>query len=351
MVRPELVKNLQTSRNIVAGCGAKVSADLLFLNSSYASTNETLMSDRPRPQEPLRNPSHIVFPKKGAPYPVVEQMPRDKEDLELAVGRKFIGALRHFEKIQLDGLARGTEPADLTCQSSDGTNINLQIVEVIDEKLRQLRYMRSTYRAALVQELGDNLRLFSGCRVSLVDSGDPPYLPNASSARGRECLRVLAELIRKVAADIHTLERQKRRSRKTSTRDPVRDVFITVERIVPAGESIPFSFEWTGGGPSYRIDVPRRLLSARVQDKIEKRYAKPVSGRFWLLLYSVDTLLSDDDPDIAESRRLLTASPQPFDKVWFLYLYVAKELGALLHIWRSAGAKLLRPLRKLKVRC
>lgn len=71
------------------------------------------MSDRARPRKPLRNPSHIVFPKTGAPYPVVEQLPRDQEGLELALGCKFFGALRHFEGIQFDGLTRGAEPADL----------------------------------------------------------------------------------------------------------------------------------------------------------------------------------------------------------------------------------------------
>jgi hypothetical protein len=129
------------------------------------------------------------------------------------------------------------------------------------------------------------------------------------------------------------LEPKKIRSRKALTRDPERTVSVVVERFVPAGESVPFDFHWTGGGPSYRTDVPRRLLPAAVQSKIDKRYTKPASARFWLLAYSVDSLLSEDDPDIAESQRLLETSPHLFDELWFLYLYAEEELGALVYIW------------------
>jgi hypothetical protein len=115
------------------------------------------VSKRAKSKKPLRNPSHIVFQKGRAPYPVVEQFPRDQEDLELALGRKFLGALGRFKDIQLEGLARGSEPADLTCRSLDGTVIELQIVEVIDQRLRELRHMRSSYRDALLGVLGGDL--------------------------------------------------------------------------------------------------------------------------------------------------------------------------------------------------
>jgi hypothetical protein len=291
------------------------------------------MSKPLKPRKPKRNPSHIVFPEKGAPYFVVEQLPRDQEGLELTVGRKFFGALRQFEGIELDGLARGLEPADLTCRSSDGTAIQLQIVEVIDQRLRELLHMRSSYRDALVQTLGDGLRLFSGCRVLLVDSGDPPYLPNVTSTDGRECLRLLAEHIRGVGADIHTLALRKIRCRETQITTPARTVGVLVERFVGAGESVPVDFAWTGGGPSYRTDVPRGLLPAAVRSKIDKRYAKPASTKFWLVAYSVDSLLSKDDPDIAESQRLLETSSHPFDQAWFFFAYAEKNLGALVHVW------------------
>jgi hypothetical protein len=56
------------------------------------------------------------------------------------------------------------------------------------------------------------------------------------------------------------------------------------------------------------------------------------------LAYSVDSLLGKDDPDIAESQRLLETLPHPFDEVWFLYPYAEKDLGALVHVWPTRRA-------------
>jgi hypothetical protein len=299
------------------------------------------VSKRAKSKKPLRNPSHIVLPKRGAPYPIVEQFPRDQEDLELALGRKFLGALGRFKDIQLEGLAHGSEPADLTCRSPDGAIVDLQIVEVIDQRLRELRHMRSSYRDALLRALGGDLDVFSGCRVSLVDSGGPPYWPSVLSAKGRECVRLLAEHIRRVVGEIHTLEPRKIRSRSTTTIDPERMIWLVIERFVPGGESVPFEFHWGGAGPSYRTEVPRGLLPAAVQSKIDKQYAKPASVKFVLLAYSVDSLLLKDDPDIAEAQRLLETSPHPFDEVWFLYPYAKMELGALIHVWPNKCDSLL----------
>jgi hypothetical protein len=169
--------------------------------------------------------------------------------------------------------------------------------------------------------------------LGLVDSGDPPYLPNVKSDAGREHVHFVAEHIRRVGGDIHTLEPRKIRSRKTQTVKPERTVRVLVERFVPAGESIPFEFHWLAGGPSYRTDVPRGLLPAAVQSKIDKRYAKPAAAKFWLLAYSIDTLFREDDPDIVESQRLLGTSRHPFDEVWFLYPYAEMDLGALVYVW------------------
>jgi hypothetical protein len=183
-----------------------------------------------------------------------------------------------------------------------------------------------------VQTLGEVLLLFNGCRVSLVDSGDPPYLPQVTSTDGQACLRVLAEHVREVAKDVQTLEAGKIRSRRTKTPNPEREISVLVERILPAGEPVRLEFSWTGGGPPYRTDASRGLLTQAVQSKIVKRYAKPAVGKFVLLAYSIDTLLQEDDPDVSESRRILESSQHPFDDVWFIYPYADMELGALVHI-------------------
>jgi hypothetical protein len=285
------------------------------------------------PKKPARNPGHIVLAKNRPAFRIVEQLPRQKDELELAIGRKFIGAYRRLESVQLEGIARGGEPFDLICRAPDGQFVGIQVVEVINQSLRELRDMRSSYRDALVKILGDDLCRFSGCRVSLCDTGDSPYLPNVSSADGRANLHLLADHIRSVGSDIHNLEIKKIMRRDTKIAKPERSVSLLVERFRPVNGSMPLEFSWSGGGPAYRVDLPRGLLPVAIQSKIDKRYAKPASARFVLLAYSVDTYFTKDDPDITESRRLLESSHHSFDDVWFLYPYAERESGALVRVW------------------
>jgi len=264
---------------------------------------------------------------------VVEEFPREKEDLELTVGRKFIGALQHFEGIQLQDLCRGSEPADLVCRSTVGESVGLQVVEVVDQQVQHLQLMRLSYRAALVEALGEDLLRFNGCRVSIVDSGEPPYLPKVNTREGQMCLRLLAEHVRRVAIDVHTLQVGKMRLCGTKTQDPKRKVSVLVERLLVPGDPVRLELSWTGGGPSYRTDASRGILSQAVRSKIEKHYSKPESEKFVLLAYSIDTLLRSDDPDVRESQQILEATEHPFDDVWYFYPYAEKILGALIHVW------------------
>lgn len=291
------------------------------------------MSDRGKSKKPIRNPAHIVFSKEVPVRRVVEEFPREQESLEFTIGKKFLGALQRFNGIQLHGLYRGAEPADLVCKTTDGHIVGLQIVEVIDQQLRQLRQMRLSYREALIQTLGKELLLFNGCRVLIGDSGVPPYLPKVNSTSGAAWLKFLTAHILAIANDIHTLEVGKIRSRSAETLNPKCKVSFIIHRILPADEPVRLEFSWNGGGPPYQTDISRGLLTQAVQSKIAKRYAKPAVGKFVLLAYSTDTLLMEDDPDVSESRSILESSEHPFDDAWFIYPYADKELGALVHIW------------------
>jgi hypothetical protein len=298
------------------------------------------MSDR-RPRKPVRNPGHIVFPKVGAAYAETEQMPRNQAGLEAIVGVKFLGALRHFLGRDLRDLRRGTEPADLECDEGDAV-VGIQVVEVIDHDWRQLLEMRSGYLAALRQRGEELFGSFRGCRLVLVDDGEPPYLPQVTSSAGSECLGELVEQIRNAGTNIASLEVKKIRSVKLTTTAPARRIQFILERMQPYGSEAPVTLDWHGGGRSYQVDLPRGLLPAAVRSKIEKQYAKP-SYRFVLLAYSTETLFDDDDPDFAATRDLLDGSPHPFDEVWFLYLYVNQDLGHIVKVWpmiddRSGGA-------------
>lgn|GEM_PF-3507894 len=291
------------------------------------------MNDRKKPLKPARNPGHWVFPKEGPVRRIIEEFPRVQEDIEFTVGKKFLGSLNHFKNIYYENLRTGDEPADLVCSTRDGSRVNIQVVEVVDRQLRQLQRMRSSYREALLMNLGEEIMAFNGCRVSLVDSGDPPYLPAPDSNVGQDCLEILLKHIRNVASDIHTLEVGKIRSRSTMTANPARKIGMIIERKMVPANPARLEFHWEGSGPSYRVDISRGLLSEAVQTKIDKSYAKPRDGTFILLVYSIDSLITKDDPDVIESKRLLETNDHPFDEIWYIYPYAERKLGSIFRIW------------------
>ena len=66
-----------------------------------------------RPRKPDRPLAHIAFSKSGRVRKVVERLPREKDALEMAVVRKFAGALQQ-RGVALTGLALANEPADVS---------------------------------------------------------------------------------------------------------------------------------------------------------------------------------------------------------------------------------------------
>jgi hypothetical protein len=287
------------------------------------------MGERPKHKKPRRNPAHIVFPKQGPVRRVIEEMPREKGELELRVARQFVNSVRH-QGVYLNEPRPGPDPPDVVCNTPDGQEIGLELVEIVNEPLRQLQEMRSTYRDALWHALGDDLLHFDGCRVSLCDSAEPPLLPKVSSAAGQVCLRHLADFLRSVGKEVHTLQVGK--TRNWWTTHPERKIWVAVERRLPPGEPVRLELHWEGGGPGYRTDVSRGLLTGAVRLKA-KLYAKPTTAKFLLLAYSIDTLLDEDDPDVIEARQFLDTTKHPFDEVWYSLPMAHKDFGPHFKVW------------------
>ena len=197
------------------------------------------MPPRKRPQKPLRNPSHLVFPRSGPIRFVEEQMPREQESLEATLGEKFRGSLEHFLELSLTPETQKCEPADLSYVDSQGARVDVQVVEVVDLILRAVSRMRSSYSTAVQSSLGATLHRFGGCRVTLVDSGDPPYLPLIGSAEGQRCLHQLVSYIASVAEGISTLQVGGLRSGQTTVGAVNRSIGLVVERLAPQIESAP----------------------------------------------------------------------------------------------------------------
>ena len=293
------------------------------------------MPERTRPKKPARNPAHIAFPKSGAPRFVEEHMPREQEPLEAALGAKFQGSLERLHGIVLTPRQERSEPADLSYDLPDGTALDLQVVEVVDRNLRAVTDMRTSYAAAAQVSLGDRLQIFSGCQLTLVDSGEPPYLPPAHSEKGQCCLAQLVSHIETVGSEVSSLQVGHERLWATVVGEADRSVALVVERFAPTGDGPGPELHWSGAGPSYPTKSSRGFLTAAIRAKVNKRYAKPDSAQFWLLAYSIDVLILPGDPDIGEARQELERSNHPFDVVWFLYPYANQTGGSLVRVWPS----------------
>lgn len=283
-----------------------------------------------KPLKPDRPIASIAFPKSGRPRLEVERLPRTQRELELSIGGKFLGALGHFRCERYADLRPGSEPADLVCKRKDGSDVAIQVVEIVDHNIRLVQTMRRSYAAAMEAEYQPVLAAFRGCSVTLVDPGAPPYLPLVRTAGGRASLQQLVSGLTVIGADIGSLGLRKIRTTRLSIGPDGTDIHVLCERFAVAGTDIPFSFRWSGG--AYRIDEPRALLSGAVEQKIRKGYARP-SSAFWLLAYSTDTLLMEDDPDVLRAEQVLAAGGHVFDAVWFLYPYNDLELGHLVRVW------------------
>lgn len=290
------------------------------------------MKQNRKPLKPDRPVTSIVFPKKGKVSLAAEHLPRTQDELELAIGKKFIGALAHFYGPKLSDLKSGSGRGDLVCNDEQGSVTKIQVVEVIDHKLRRLSEMRQTYAEYIRREYPAVLNKYRGCAVTLVDNGEPPYLPKIKTKDGKQSADHLAAWLADIGDKIYTLECKKNRIHSSTVGPSERGVTAFIQRFAAAGEDGRFSFRWSGGGPSYRSDEPRNVLPAAIKGKIEKHYSKP-NEQFWLLCYSTDTLLREDDPDIRESFTLLDNGNHPFDEVWYIYPYNGVDLGHIVHVW------------------
>lgn len=290
------------------------------------------MNQKRKPLKPDRPLASFVFPKKGKPRRAIEHLPRTQDELEVAVGRKFTGSLSHFLGRNLSELVSGAGRGDLLCRDEKGSVIKIQVVEVVNQNLRKLSEMRNNYSEYISKRHAVVLNKFRGCAVTLVDVGDPPYLASIRSTLGQSCAKQLVQWLSDIGNEIDTLECKKIRSRRLTVTPFQREVSVTVERYLPAEDSAPMSFSWSGGGPGYRVDQPRNLLPSAVRGKINKHYPKP-QEEFWLLAYSTDTLLHGDDPDIEQTASLLSDLDHPFDQAWYFYPYNNVDLGHVVHVW------------------
>jgi hypothetical protein len=281
-----------------------------------------------KPDRPLAS---IIFSDKGKVHLVAETLPRNQKELELAVGKKFLGALKHFYGRRVTKLRPSSGRADLVCQDRDGSTLKIQVVEVVDPILVRLTSVRSSYLARISRDFDDVLALFKGCELTFIDRGNEPFLPPPSKARGKKCLRDLKSHLRELGVTLDSLHVGKLRSRKYILGRKKVEIRIWCRRFSPATNDSGCRIQWSGGR-TFKPAERRHFVADAIRRKIRKHYTKP-RERFWLLAYSLDVLCMADNPDVLEGSRVLDTLDHPFDATWYFYPYQNRELGQLVLVW------------------
>jgi hypothetical protein len=289
------------------------------------------MPERKQSLKPDRPLASIAFPKHGAPNLAIEDLPRTQKELELAVGKKFAGAMAHFRNEHLSGMLSGDCRGDLICSHPVLGKVKIQVVEVIDPVSTILNERRGSFRSDLTSSHADALALFFGCQLTLCDNGCAPFLPRAGTRAGKQCCSEIAAVLRTLGSEIQTLSLGKSRVVELIVGNDQVHLHVLCDRFAPPESGVPCQLAWSGGRV-FQAGEARRFLTGAVTKKIGKHYSKP-KETFWLLAYATDTLLVEGDPDIDSAAVLLSKEKHPFDAVWYLYPYENRELGHLIQVW------------------
>jgi len=281
-----------------------------------------------KPEHPLAS---IVFSDTGRVSQNIEQLPRTQKDRELAIATKFVRSLKRFRGIDLYDIEPDEGQADFLARFESGDGVLIQVARVIDQSMRRINEQRVSYLERLGVEYSDLIRMFLGCRLSIVDSGSEPLLPRVDRKEGIAALSELAAKLSKFARDIETLAIGKIRSRNHKIGPGSVVVTFMCERVAAPEADVPAQLSWTGGYVPHR-EYREMLLAEAVRSKIALGYSKPEED-YWLLLYSSDIIPRSDDAEVAEAKTLLDTKVHPFDQVWFLFPYANQELGHLVKVW------------------
>lgn len=112
---------------------------------------------------------------------IVEPLPEEKEDLELAIVERFLNGLRGNGR-EVGRPERGADPPDAVVQI-DGAQVGIEVVEVIDPDHAQRRAVQQQYLRAMLPLLHDLEAQLEGVAMTVVDDYQEPMWPSVASSQ------------------------------------------------------------------------------------------------------------------------------------------------------------------------
>jgi hypothetical protein len=289
------------------------------------------------PRKPSPPLGHIAFTSDRKPYVVREDLPEEKSQLEMAICRKFVHALRRSHARVLSEPEKCAPRSVADCRSTDGqVQIDIQVTEVVDNVQASIHNDLRTYAERISLAIADVLPQFCGLSITLY-GGEQTRYPPPGSADGR---RIIGSFRENFLSGCDRLCGQKL------------GVLFMEKWVVEPGQWIcgyyghRFGLAESGRLPSLRFSQAYTsypgeqavLLPKTIQRKLDKRYARSRDARLILIAYQVlgAPCIESDIPDAFErSRSLLSKQVHPFDEVWYFFP-MAGTGGCASPIWQCA---------------
>ena len=291
------------------------------------------MTQKNHPKKPSSPLGHIIFSKKGHVKKVIEQLPENKEELEQAIVNRFAGALTHFHKRHIENINKSDPWPDFEGYEGKDT-IGIEIVEIVNSRHNILRRRQEEYQAAILEQLGDSVNLFSGLHITLNDSYQMPPYPKINSPEGQEIVTIFVKNLAECANEIANYEVGRVFIREWQEEDGKPKIGIYGRRIAHREAKLPPQIAFLGTFPE-SLDKVRSLLAEVVQHKINKSYTPYEKGHLILLVYEVGTISVDpgNSEAIQRTQNVLEKNQHNFDEVWYIFPYAERNLGALHKVW------------------
>lgn len=283
---------------------------------------------RKHPRKPSQPLGHIVFPKRGRPYTVLEPLPESQKELEARIVRKFIGAMRYFEHRELATPVEADLWPDFETREGE-TKVGIEVVEVVNPDHAEKGRIQQLY-AARVRELLDDMQArLAGLSVRLDDGyQEPPYPPLRSKA-GERLARSIAENLRVAAAKLDRLPVGHVAVYRWRTGRDVPNTGASITRVSAPEAEHAVRLGYLGSFPE-RQDVGEALLAATIASKIARLYTR-YEGRLLLLAYGCGAW--HGDAVMKQARRVLREHPHPFDEVWHILPFAGEDVGDIRRVW------------------
>ncbi len=285
-----------------------------------------------KPLKPNRPTRHLVIPPSGLPYACVEELPRDKEELEFVIGTKFLGTLIKMGESYHD-LCKAPEEAsytDLTCKDVHGNQVDIQVTEIVDNYKLSLQIMRESYKEAIQEEAKDLLAKFQDFYLWISDPSIEGYLPDINKKDGQRCKIEIIQALSELSNEIESKKKGEMITLDILVGKKKKALNIACCRHNDKTLPKEWLFQWSAtyvGSPEHAI-----CLTQTIAKKMIKSYSKP-KNEFWLLVYNTDMPLDKGYKDFNYARDVLKKARHHFDKVWYFYPIANEDGGEVVKVW------------------